>query len=74
MSFFQFLRSFLQPPTTKIVESCYRISNVASEEVELRLSLSLQPRKKGQNPQPNLKENDIVVLKENNPSDTWPMA
>ncbi|GFV80060.1 hypothetical protein TNCV_4654771 [Trichonephila clavipes] len=29
MPFFQFLRSFLQPPTTEIVESCYRISNMA---------------------------------------------
>ncbi|GFS85305.1 integrase catalytic domain-containing protein [Trichonephila clavipes] len=35
---------------------------------------SLQPRKKWQDAQPNLKEDDIVLLKEEGPSGTWPMT
>ncbi|GFW79874.1 integrase catalytic domain-containing protein [Trichonephila clavipes] len=35
---------------------------------------SLQPRKKWQDAQPNLKEDDIVLIKEEGPSGTWPMA
>ncbi|GFQ85683.1 DUF1758 domain-containing protein [Trichonephila clavata] len=36
--------------------------------------LSLQPRKKWQIAQPNLKEDDIVLIKEEGPPGTWPMA
>ncbi|GFT22392.1 hypothetical protein TNCV_3273701 [Trichonephila clavipes] len=74
MFFFQFQRSFLQPPTTEIVGSCYRTSNGALEEVELEFISSLQPRKKWQDAQPNLKEDDIVLIKEEGPPGTWPMA
>ncbi|GFY52484.1 hypothetical protein TNIN_85971 [Trichonephila inaurata madagascariensis] len=35
---------------------------------------SLQPRKKWQDAQPNLKEDDIVLLKEEVPPGAWPMA
>ncbi|GFY01829.1 alpha-tocopherol transfer protein-like protein [Trichonephila clavipes] len=35
---------------------------------------SLQPRKKWQDAQPNLKEVDIVLIKEEGPPGTWPMA
>ncbi|GFW63656.1 integrase catalytic domain-containing protein [Trichonephila clavipes] len=35
---------------------------------------SLQPRKKWQGAQPNLKEDDIVLIKEEGPPGTWPMA
>ncbi|GFX98928.1 hypothetical protein TNCV_4301041 [Trichonephila clavipes] len=35
---------------------------------------SLQPRKKWQDSQPNLKEDDIVLIKEEGPPGTWPMA
>ncbi|GFW94081.1 integrase catalytic domain-containing protein [Trichonephila clavipes] len=35
---------------------------------------SLQPRKKWQDAQPNLKEDDIVLIKEEGPPGTWPMA
>ncbi|GFT94334.1 integrase catalytic domain-containing protein [Trichonephila clavipes] len=35
---------------------------------------SLQPRKKWQDVQPNLKEDDIVLIKEEGPPGTWPMA
>ncbi|GFV22049.1 integrase catalytic domain-containing protein [Trichonephila clavipes] len=35
---------------------------------------SLQPRKKWQDVQPNLKEDDIVFIKEEGPPGTWPMA
>ncbi|GFU85895.1 integrase catalytic domain-containing protein [Trichonephila clavipes] len=35
---------------------------------------SLQPRKKRQDAQPNLKEDDIVLIKEEGPPGTWPMA
>ncbi|GFV63868.1 pao retrotransposon peptidase superfamily [Trichonephila clavipes] len=35
---------------------------------------SLQPRKKWQDVQPNLKEVDIVLIKEEGPPGTWPMA
>ncbi|GFW54656.1 integrase catalytic domain-containing protein [Trichonephila clavipes] len=35
---------------------------------------SLQPRKKCQDAQPNLKEDDIVLIKEEGPPGTWPMA
>ncbi|GFV75438.1 integrase catalytic domain-containing protein [Trichonephila clavipes] len=35
---------------------------------------SLQPRKQWQDAQPNLKEDDIVLIKEEGPPDTWPMA
>ncbi|GFX71549.1 integrase catalytic domain-containing protein [Trichonephila clavipes] len=35
---------------------------------------SLQPRKKWQDTQPNLKEDGIVLIKEEGPSGTWPMA
>ncbi|GFU21048.1 integrase catalytic domain-containing protein [Trichonephila clavipes] len=34
----------------------------------------LQPRKKWQDAQPNLKEHDIVLIKEEGPPGTWPMA
>ncbi|GFV66911.1 integrase catalytic domain-containing protein [Trichonephila clavipes] len=35
---------------------------------------SLQPRKQWQDAQPNLKEDDIVLIKEESPPTTWPMA
>ncbi|GFU12127.1 integrase catalytic domain-containing protein [Trichonephila clavipes] len=35
---------------------------------------SLQPRKQWQDVQPNLKEADIVLIKEEGPPGTWPMA
>ncbi|GFW33531.1 hypothetical protein TNCV_2210661 [Trichonephila clavipes] len=35
---------------------------------------SLQLREKGQDAQPNLKEHDIVLIKEEGPPGTWPMA
>ncbi|GFS57781.1 integrase catalytic domain-containing protein [Trichonephila clavipes] len=35
---------------------------------------SLQPRKKWQDTQPNLKEDDIVLIKGKGPPGTWPMA
>ncbi|GFX12791.1 hypothetical protein TNCV_3437651 [Trichonephila clavipes] len=35
---------------------------------------SLQPRKKWQDAQPNLKEDDIALIKEEGPPGTWPMA
>ncbi|GFW64971.1 integrase catalytic domain-containing protein [Trichonephila clavipes] len=35
---------------------------------------SLQPRKRWQDAQPNLKEDDIVLIKEESPPGTWPMA
>ncbi|GFX75056.1 alpha-tocopherol transfer protein-like protein [Trichonephila clavipes] len=35
---------------------------------------SLQPRKQWQDAQPNLKEHDIVSIKEERPPGTWPMA
>ncbi|GFU42236.1 integrase catalytic domain-containing protein [Trichonephila clavipes] len=35
---------------------------------------SLQPRKKWQDAQPNMKEDDIVLIKEEGPPGTWPMA
>ncbi|GFY37379.1 integrase catalytic domain-containing protein [Trichonephila inaurata madagascariensis] len=35
---------------------------------------SLQPRKKWQDAQPNLKEDDIILIKEEGPPGTWPMA
>ncbi|GFW61081.1 integrase catalytic domain-containing protein [Trichonephila clavipes] len=35
---------------------------------------SLQPRKKWHDAQPNLKEDDIVLIKEEGPPGTWPMA
>ncbi|GFX35758.1 integrase catalytic domain-containing protein [Trichonephila clavipes] len=35
---------------------------------------SLQPRKQWQDSQPNLKEDDIVLIKEEGPPGTWPMA
>ncbi|GFU47968.1 integrase catalytic domain-containing protein [Trichonephila clavipes] len=35
---------------------------------------SLQPRKQWQDAQPNLKEDDIVLIKEEGPPGTWPMA
>ncbi|GFT94629.1 DUF1759 domain-containing protein [Trichonephila clavipes] len=75
MFFFQFQRSFLQPPTTEIVGSCYRTSNGAFGRRGVpNLSPSLQPRKKWQDAQPNLKEDDIVLIKEEGPPGTWPMA
>ncbi|GFT85837.1 putative bel12 ag transposon polyprotein [Trichonephila clavipes] len=71
---FEFQRSFLQPPTTEIVGSCYRTSNGAFGRSGVpNLSPSLQPRKKWQDAQPNLKEDDIVLIKEGPPG-TWPMA
>ncbi|GFU64411.1 integrase catalytic domain-containing protein [Trichonephila clavipes] len=44
------------------------------EEVEFEFISSLQPRKKWQDAQPNLKEDDIVLIKEEGPPGTWPMA
>ncbi|GFY49181.1 integrase catalytic domain-containing protein [Trichonephila inaurata madagascariensis] len=35
---------------------------------------SLQPHKKWQDAQPNLKEDEIVLIKEEGPPGTWPMA
>ncbi|GFW64402.1 integrase catalytic domain-containing protein [Trichonephila clavipes] len=62
---FEFQRSFLQPPTTEIVGSCYRTSNGAFGRSGVpNLSPPLQPRKKWQDAQPNLKEDDIVLIKE----------
>ncbi|GFV92970.1 hypothetical protein TNCV_1693631 [Trichonephila clavipes] len=44
------------------------------EEVEFEFISSLQPRKKWQDAQPNLKEDDIVLIKEEGPPGTWSMA
>ncbi|GFW75215.1 uncharacterized protein TNCV_449191 [Trichonephila clavipes] len=44
------------------------------EEVEFEFISSLQPRKKWQDAQPNLKKDDIVLIKEEGPPGTWPMA
>ncbi|GFT87005.1 integrase catalytic domain-containing protein [Trichonephila clavipes] len=67
--------SYLQPPTTEIVGSCYRTSNGAfGRSGAPNLSPPLQPRKKWQDAQPNLKEDDIVLIKEEGPPGTWPMA
>ncbi|GFW37558.1 integrase catalytic domain-containing protein [Trichonephila clavipes] len=75
MFFFQFQRSYLQPPTTEIVGSCYRTSNGAFwKKWSSEFISSLQPRKKWQDAQPNLKEDDIVLIKEEGPPGTWPMA
>ncbi|GFT68117.1 DUF1759 domain-containing protein [Trichonephila clavipes] len=76
MFFFQFRRSFLQPPTTEIVGSCYRTSNGAfgKKKWNSEFISSLKPRKQWQDAQPNLKEDDIVLIKEEGPSGTWPMA
>ncbi|GFX58207.1 integrase catalytic domain-containing protein [Trichonephila clavipes] len=75
MFFFQYLRSFLQPPTTEIIGSRYRISNgdFGGNEANDYLS-SLQPHKKWQDAHPNLKEDDIVLLKDESPPGTWPMT
>ncbi|GFX58206.1 integrase catalytic domain-containing protein [Trichonephila clavipes] len=75
MFFFQYLRSFLQPPTTEIIGSRYRISNgdFGGNEANDYLS-SLQPHKKWQAAHPNLKEDDIVLLKDESPPGTWPMT
>ncbi|GFS55126.1 hypothetical protein TNCV_2441941 [Trichonephila clavipes] len=70
----QFQRSCLQPPTTEIVGSCYRTSNGAFGRSGAQFISSLQPRKKWQDAQPNLKEDDIVLIKEEGPPGTWPMA
>ncbi|GFS31166.1 integrase catalytic domain-containing protein [Trichonephila inaurata madagascariensis] len=44
------------------------------EEMSSDFLSSLKPRKKWQEPQPNLKEDDIVLIKEEGPPGTWPMA
>ncbi|GFU31389.1 hypothetical protein TNCV_2643591 [Trichonephila clavipes] len=59
----------------EIVGSCYRTSNGAFGRSGVRIYLLLpQPRKKWQDAQPNLKEDDIVLIKEEGPPGTWPMA
>ncbi|GFU82452.1 hypothetical protein TNCV_3789771 [Trichonephila clavipes] len=71
MFFFQFQRSFLQPPTTEIVGSCYRTSNGGFGS---RIYLFLTISQAMADAQPNLKEDDIVLIKEEGPPGTWPMA
>ncbi|GFY34046.1 DUF1759 domain-containing protein [Trichonephila clavipes] len=45
------------------------------EEVEFRIYLLLTTSlKKWQDAQPNLKEDDIILIKEEGPPGTWPMA
>ncbi|GFW27202.1 DUF5641 domain-containing protein [Trichonephila clavipes] len=48
----------------RVVGSCYRTSNGAFGRSGVRIYLLLQPRKKWQDAQPNLKEDDIVLIKE----------
>ncbi|GFV74017.1 hypothetical protein TNCV_4939551 [Trichonephila clavipes] len=73
MFFFQFQRSFLQPQPQRSLGSCYRTSNGAFGRSGVQFISSLQPRKKWRDAQPNLKEDDIVLIK-GSPPGTWPMA
>ncbi|GFS84511.1 hypothetical protein TNCV_4606841 [Trichonephila clavipes] len=59
----------------EIVGSCYKISNVAFG-MELRLSLFLTNSQEMscQDAKPNLKEDAIVLIKEEGPPGTWPMV
>ncbi|GFX41277.1 hypothetical protein TNCV_2219751 [Trichonephila clavipes] len=72
----EFQRASFTKPQREIVGSCYRTSNGAFGRSGVpNLSPSLQPRKKWQDAQPNLKEDDIVLItKEEGPPGTWPMA
>ncbi|GFS89959.1 integrase catalytic domain-containing protein [Trichonephila clavipes] len=73
LSYFQ--RSFLQPPTTEIVsELLQNIKRGFWKKWSSEFISSLQPRKQWQDAQPNLKEDDIVLIKEEGPPGTWPMA
>ncbi|GFS74666.1 hypothetical protein TNCV_3978061 [Trichonephila clavipes] len=74
MFFFQFRgASFsLQPQRSLGVATEHQTGLL--EEVEFEFISSLQPRKKWQDAQPNLKEDDIVLIKEEGPPGTWPMA
>ncbi|GFS59901.1 hypothetical protein TNIN_370421 [Trichonephila inaurata madagascariensis] len=73
MFFFQFLSSFLQLTTIEIVGSCYRISNVAFRRSGVpTFSLTTSQEMAGRTT--NLKEDDIVLIKEEGPPGTWPMA
>ncbi|GFV27922.1 hypothetical protein TNCV_3887611 [Trichonephila clavipes] len=68
MSFFQFQRRFLEPPTTKIVGSCYRICQtwlLEAEKLELPLFFTTSEEMEGR--KPNFKEDDIVLIKEEGP-------
>ncbi|GFQ68434.1 uncharacterized protein TNCT_267791 [Trichonephila clavata] len=76
MSFSQFLKSFLPLPTTEISGSVL-LQNIKRgfwKKWSSDFLSSLQPRKKWQVSQPNLKEDDIVVIKEEGPPGKWPMA
>ncbi|GFQ89530.1 DUF1759 domain-containing protein [Trichonephila clavata] len=76
MSFSQFLRNFLQPPTTEIAGSVL-LQNIKCgfwKKWGSDFLSSLQSRKKWQVTQPNLKEDDIVLIKEEGPPGTWLMA
>ncbi|GFS98634.1 DUF1759 domain-containing protein [Trichonephila clavipes] len=74
MFFFQFQRSYLQPQPQRSLGVATEHQTGLLEEVELEFISSLQPRKKWQDAQPNLKEDDIVLIKEEGPPGTWPMA
>ncbi|GFX66128.1 hypothetical protein TNCV_4102681 [Trichonephila clavipes] len=75
MFFFQFQRSFLQPPTTEIVGSCYRTSNGAFGRSGVpNFSPPYNLARNGRTHNQNLKEDDIVLIKEEGPPGTWPMA
>ncbi|GFU72676.1 hypothetical protein TNCV_193631 [Trichonephila clavipes] len=72
MLLLQFQRSFLQPPTTEIVESCYRTSNGAFGRSGARIYLLLTTSQEMAGRKPNLNEDDIVLIKEEGPP--WYMA
>ncbi|GFR11380.1 DUF1759 domain-containing protein [Trichonephila clavata] len=75
MSFSQFLRSFLPPPTQKSLGVLLQnIKGGFWKKWSSDFLSSLQPRKKWQVSQPNLKEDDIVLIKEEGPLGTWPMS
>ncbi|GFV66912.1 hypothetical protein TNCV_1611041 [Trichonephila clavipes] len=65
--------SYLQPQRDRCAG--YRTSNEAfGRSGSSEFISSLQPRKQWQDAQPNLKEDDIVLIKEESPPTTWPMA
>ncbi|GFU66860.1 hypothetical protein TNCV_894961 [Trichonephila clavipes] len=74
MFFFQFQRSFLQAPTKRSLGVLQNIKRGFWKKWSSEFISSLQPRKKWQDAQPNLKEDDIVLIKEEGPPGTWPMA
>ncbi|GFS56043.1 integrase catalytic domain-containing protein [Trichonephila inaurata madagascariensis] len=64
----------LQPQISlSLVGSCYRISNVAFGRSGAP-TFSLPYNLRNNDAQPNLKEDDIVLIKEESPPGTWPLA